>query len=208
MKRNQFTFYRSFYEAVIKLPPEQHCALLLSVIEYALNKSVSQELKPAQEAVFIVIKANLDAAWEKAAKGVAGGRQKGLNAAEKNSKGNSKEKEKKKIKEKLKDKTETKGEGFPEFWERYPLKVAMEAARDEYVRVCEDKNLILSGLEAWRQSRQWALEDGRFVPRADKWLRERWWEQSPPGYIPKGASGVLGKDEIDAINRLMEGEGT
>lgn len=200
MKRNQFTFYRSFYEAVKRLPKGKRAAVVMAIVEYGLDLVEPTGLNNTQYGFFLLTKPVLDAAWKKAKVGSTGGKISRRGSAEKISKG-----EVEKDKE-IEDETETKGEGFPEFWERYPLKVAMEAAREEYLRVCEDKNLILSGLEAWRHSRQWALEEGRFVPRADKWLRERWWEQTPPGYIPKGASGILGKDEIDAINRMMEGE--
>ena len=62
--RNQFTFYYSFYEAVLSLPKRQRGQMLMAICAYALHRE-EPELTGAEASLFKMIKPFLDAAWAK-----------------------------------------------------------------------------------------------------------------------------------------------
>jgi len=206
MGRQQFTFYRSFYESVMKLPKKYRLDLLLAVIEYALDGTESESLTKIQKANFLLIKPVLDAAWKKAKSGMAGGKISKRGPAKKISKGEIENNKEIKIEIESESESKTKDEGFLRFWERYPVKLGREEAVVQWESVCGDMDmeLILSGLENWINSENWKREDGRFIPKAEKWLRERWWLQKPKQTVPCGASGHLGEAEIEALQQMLE----
>lgn len=72
-ERGQFTFYRSFWEAVKGLPKKDRLPILEAIIEYALDGSVPSGLSQSQNAFFLLVKPNLDASRKKAASGKQGG---------------------------------------------------------------------------------------------------------------------------------------
>ena len=72
-KRGQFTFYRSFYHSALCLPPKQRLILLETIIRYALDGEEPPELKGSLNAMFLMIKPNLDTARKKAEAGALGG---------------------------------------------------------------------------------------------------------------------------------------
>ena len=94
-------------------------------------------------------------------------------------------------------------EGFREFWELYPVKLGKERAEEVWKRLKPDADAVCDGVRQWLQTRQWTKDGGQFIPRAAKFLEERHYKQLPADYIPKGASGVLGKAELEAIERIM-----
>ena len=197
--RKQFTFYRSFLEGMEYFPREEWLGYLLAVIHYALDRKVDEDLTETQKGMFVLIKPHLDTAWEKALLGSKGG------AVRKASKLVS-EKEIENEKEiEIETETETEGEGFARFWERYPMKLGRDEAEAQWVSVRENytEKIILDGLDRWNHSAGWNRQQGRFVPKADKWLREEWFLQDPRQEIPQGASGKLGKAEVEAIQRMF-----
>ena len=198
-KRKQFTFYRSFLEGMEHFPREEWLGYLLAVIHYALDRTVDDDLTETQKGMFVFIKPHLDTAWEKALIGSKGGavrKASKLVSEKENENENEKENE---------IETETKGEGFSRFWERYPLKLGRDEAAAQWVCVREKhrEQRILDGLDRWIHSRMWGLEQGRYIPKAEKWLREEWFLQKPGEDVPQGASGHLGKAEIEAIQRMF-----
>ena len=102
------------------------------------------------------------------------------------------------------------GRSFTMFWEDYPNKLDRSDAWEEWKALnpdAETVQAIKDGLDAWKRSSQW-LDDGpRFIPSAAKWLHKRRWESAPPPStkkeIPKGASGVLGDAEMEAIRMVL-----
>ncbi len=68
MQRNQFTFYRSYYDALQCMKPKERNSVLNAVIDYALNENTPQELTRNEEAVFVLIKPHLDSGRNKAKK--------------------------------------------------------------------------------------------------------------------------------------------
>ena len=71
--RGQFTFYRSFWEAVKGLPKKDRLPILEAIIEYALDGTSPSGLSKSQSAFFLLVKPNLDASRKKAASGKRGG---------------------------------------------------------------------------------------------------------------------------------------
>lgn len=72
-ERGQFTFYRSFWEAVKGLPKKDRLPILESIIEYALDGKAPSGLSQSQSAFFLLVKPNLDSSRKKAANGKQGG---------------------------------------------------------------------------------------------------------------------------------------
>ena len=65
MKRNKFTFYRSWYEALKDLQPEDQLALWMAIISYALeDKEPELEGLPAE--LFALVRPVLDSEREEA----------------------------------------------------------------------------------------------------------------------------------------------
>lgn len=59
MERKQFTFYRSYYEAISCLPKEEQCAVILAVAAYALDET-EPTLEGTAKAIFSLIRPTLD----------------------------------------------------------------------------------------------------------------------------------------------------
>ena len=70
--RAQFTFYRSYWDALRELPQKDKNAVLSAICEYALDGTEAQ-LTGVQKAIFCLIKPTLDTAARKAASGKQGG---------------------------------------------------------------------------------------------------------------------------------------
>lgn len=205
--RKQFTFYRSYYEALQKLPEHLRLGALEAVIGYALDGSEPMDLSDMQEMAFLLIRPTLDAGRKMAAGGKKG------KPGKRSDKGGQKEGEKEEEKEneiEIEAETETEDEcmagAFGEFWDLYPVKLGKEKALEAWKRLSPDPQAVFDGVKNWLQTRQWEEQNGRFIPRAAKFLEERHYEQLPPGHIPKGASGVLGKAELEAIAKIMGNE--
>lgn len=67
MEREQFTFYRSFWEAAKALPVKERGLLLGAVCDYALNETEpGHELKGPALAIYTIIKPILDSGRAKA----------------------------------------------------------------------------------------------------------------------------------------------
>lgn len=71
--RKQFTFYRSFYDAVLDLPKSVRLGVYEAIIAYALDKKEPKKLDGVQKTAFILVKPVLDASWKKAMAGRIGG---------------------------------------------------------------------------------------------------------------------------------------
>ena len=203
--RKQFTFYRSYLDGMYHFPREEWFGFLMAVIQYALDKKVDEELTETQAGMFKFVKPHLDSAWTKAENASHGlGTPKTKRKRNENKKENENENEKENEIE-----TETEGEGFARFWERYPQKLGRDEAEAQWVCVREkySEKLILDGLDSWIRSRNWTLEQGRYIPKADKWLREEWFLQTPEKNPPCGALGELGEAEREAIRRMFAEDG-
>lgn len=70
--RKQFTFYRSFYNAISQLPKDAQQGMLLAIIEYALDGILPEGLSSIQMAMFVLIQPTLDSSRRKAEAGMKG----------------------------------------------------------------------------------------------------------------------------------------
>ena len=230
--RGQFTFYASIYASASRIRNKAAradfydaiCAYALNGVEPDLDK-----LSDAGAVGFISAKPNLDASRKKAKSGKAGGSAKQTGSKpEANAKQTPSEKENEKEVEKENEiegeieKKQTQsvsahfdGKSFTPFWEQYPSSIGRSSAWDAWKALNPTPEIaaqILSALDAWKKSDQWMEDGGRYIPRAAKFLSEGHWK-SPPAPsqkkepIPKGASGVLGEAELEAIQRVLREDG-
>ena len=75
-------------------------------------------------------------------------------------------------------------DGFEDFWNAYPKKTGdIKQAYFEYVGALEHGATLgdmLSALEWQKQQPEWTGERARFIPSAEKWLRNRGWTAEKP----------------------------
>lgn len=214
MKRNQMTFFISFWEAINNLPKKDQLPLFRAVVSYGLFGEYNETLSASQSAFFSLIQPVLDKSRKKAAN-----RKQTENKPETDEEQNAKEKEGEYEKEYEKeyeregDKEQTgftaplSGKPFTAFWEAYPSKIGRSAAWDAWKALNPTAQVtaqIMTALEAWKKSEQWTEDGGRFIPRAAKFLSEGHWK-SPPKPAQKGAPAKrqLDEDEKRAIAQLM-----
>lgn len=67
MKREQFTFYRSYYEALKDLPEKERAKVLFAILDYALDEQTPNELTGICSVCFKLIRPTLDSGRIKAA---------------------------------------------------------------------------------------------------------------------------------------------
>lgn len=72
---------------------------------------------------------------------------------------------------------------FLRFWDEYPKHVSKEQARQAFMRIQPDADLLEQMLQAVRvqkRSIQWTKDGGQYVPNASTWLNNRRWTDEPP----------------------------
>ena len=223
-KRKQFTFYWSFYDALMDLPPEQAQQAAWAIVTYGLTGELpDMVMEPSVKVAFKLIKPVLDAAKSKSDAIIESNKRRakkktvqcGSNAVPITDQ----EKENE-IENEVENEIEIENEKesllhmgsvplvcerdcFEKFWDAYPLKLGKKQAWLAWKREDPDLDPVMSALSCWKRSRKWQAEDGRYIPRADKFLEERHYLEPPKGVAPMGASGHLGKAELEAIELLM-----
>ena len=105
MERKQFTFYRSYLDAIRRLPKKEQGNIVLAICNYALDETIPSALSPIADTVFTLVKPTLDASKRKAEAGNCGGKTKATakqtaSKAQANVKQTVSEKEREKEKEK------------------------------------------------------------------------------------------------------------
>lgn len=78
--RNQFTFYKSYYDAIQRLPKRDQSSIILAVCAYALYETEPSGLSGTASACFDLIRPTLDAGRRKAESGKKSGRKSSLYA--------------------------------------------------------------------------------------------------------------------------------
>ncbi len=71
------------------------------------------------------------------------------------------------------------GAFFDRFWNAYPRKENISAARREFDKLNPDEYLLeqmIEAIEAQKDSEQWRRESGRYIPHPSSWIRDRRWE--------------------------------
>ena len=74
--RESFIFYRSFWDAIKELSPEDREKSLTAIMEYALNDKIDHDLKGVSQAIFSLTKPQIDANNRRYENGKRGGRPK------------------------------------------------------------------------------------------------------------------------------------
>jgi hypothetical protein len=79
-------------------------------------------------------------------------------------------------------------DGFDEFWQRYPRKVARQAALKAWSRISASVPTadIMAGLDRATRSEQWTKDGGQFVPHAATWLNGGRWTDDLPAAAGRG----------------------
>lgn len=215
MKRQQMTFFVSFWDAIVGLPKKDQLSLFRAVISYGLFGTHEETLSKSALSLFSLILPVLDKSRKKAAN-----RKQTENKTETNEEQtvNDKEREKERDKEYEReyDKEQNEntapfsGKPFTAFWDAYPKKIDREGAWEAWKALNPSPDTarqILESLEAWKKSSQWTQETDRFIPGAANFLTKGHWQYSPPpakSNIPRGANGDLGQAELENIRKLME----
>lgn len=81
MKRKQFTFYRSFWDACLALPKKDRLAFLTAVCAYAFEETDEVDLTGGAGAAFAIVRPILDSSRKKAESGSYGGSKLKANAS-------------------------------------------------------------------------------------------------------------------------------
>lgn len=80
MERDSFIFYRSFYEAIRRMPPEVQAEIYPALAEYALFGTAPTDISDVAMAMFLLIQPNIDVnnkRFENGKKGAAYGKRGG-----------------------------------------------------------------------------------------------------------------------------------
>lgn len=70
--------------------------------------------------------------------------------------------------------------GFSLFWSAYPRKTGKQEAEKAWSKLKPSQKLreeILSGLEKWKNTRQWAKDNGQFIPYPATFLNNQRWKE-------------------------------
>lgn len=82
-----------------------------------------------------------------------------------------------------------------------------EVAYEAFCQVVTDDRIgqqMVDSLMLWLQSEQWCKSDGQYVPQLVNWILRGTWQTKPDKLtVPMGASGQLGKAELEAIQRVL-----
>lgn len=195
MERDQFTFYRSFWEALKVLPKKDQLPFVTAICTYVFEGE-SKPLTGQASASFLLVKPILDKASKKAANGKRGGSKPKANRkqTESNIEGEIEvEGEVEREEENQNDSyipptpSATEGAaknywGFDQFWDVYPKKSAKKDAFDAWKRVDPDEVLVKRILEAVKQQKLWPQysgENARYFPSPSKWLNGGCWDDEP-----------------------------
>lgn len=195
-KRKQFTFYRSYFEAVKDLGKNDQAAVLMAVCAYALD-GTEPKLSGPVSAVFKVIRPTLDAGRRKALGAMAAGSRKdGIKrdaeapaGEEKNPQGSGEDTgmmdagaredaaDKKKKEKETENETENecyspcsqpdRGDAFTAFWEAYPRKTGRREAQ-----------------EAWKRLRPGPRAVETIMEGLSNWKRTQSWQREGGRYVP------------------------
>ena len=92
MERSQFTFYRSFWDAIKELPAKSKAEVVCAICAYALEGE-APKLSGTSKAIFTLIKPTLDASARKAEIGKLGGSKEKAKDKQSESKGEAEQKQ-------------------------------------------------------------------------------------------------------------------
>lgn len=89
---------------------------------------------------------------------------------------------------------------FDRFWAVYPKKVGKGEARKAFAKIKGvSVDVMINAVEAQKQSRQWTIEDGRYIPNPTTWLHQGRWEDEV-----ETAGGGTKPTDLGDIDWLIE----
>lgn len=95
--------------------------------------------------------------------------------------------------------------GFAEFWEKYPKKADHQDAMNAWKELSpteETQCQIFDALDRANISPQWLEENGRYIPRAAKWLREHQWANVVPLHFSTRSYDAEELEELAAFDLM------
>lgn len=211
--RNQFTFYRSYFDMVQGFSKKIQAETMLALIAYAIYEIEPENLSAIASGLFTATRPVLDSSRKKSEK---------LRSSSRKPRGNLEETPREnKIEKELEIEIESELEteidcsesekpqrsdsvwlGFEKFWNLYPIKIAQDEAWEQWQKASPDTEAVCNSLQKWKTTAQWQNENGRYIPRAAKFLEQAYYLHAPD-VVPMGASGRLGAAELEAIERIM-----
>lgn len=234
MDRSQFTFYRSYYEALKQLPQKEQGPAAMALCEYALNGADTQ-LTGGAAIVLLLAKPTLDSGRKKASNGKRGGSKPKANEKQTESKEEANdiqdaseiEVEKEKERE-IEYECTTPTPSFAAVMSAYLNRVnpsASQQSLDELKGFCEvvGPAVCIRAMDIALDEKKatWSYIRGILRRLSGQGVRcladwdavEKRRETQPSGYqgkVPMGASGELGDLERAAIERMKRecGDGT
>jgi hypothetical protein len=197
------TFYASFWEAIGGLPKKDQLPVLRAVIAYGLYGSHEENLSTAQNALFTLMKPNLDASRKRAASGRNGGSK---------PKANAKQTEREKEREKEKE-NEIENECYMgQSGVCLPLIGGTEyavpqAVVDEFVKLYPAVDVM----QQLRNMRGWLLANpsNRKTESGINRFMNTWLSKEQNRARPAKGNAPIGRrqpdaDEMEAIRRILE----
>lgn len=205
VKRKQFTFYRSFFEAIGPMKASDRLALYDAIVGYGLDGCPPKRLSAFQTAIFSLIKPVLDSGKARALLAQSDGQQNVSKTCPNADEGEiEKEKEFEIEYEGDCRRFEAAKADFESFWKEYPRKIRKDRAFHTWLAYPPDVQEAMEGLTRWKKSQQWQEQNGRFIPLAWRWIKEKHYLDTPqPKESIWGCSGNLGNAELEAIARIM-----
>ena len=205
--RDSVVFYRSFYEALKDLPPEQFKESVKAIMEYGLNGK-EPETNGIEKTIFLLTKPQIDANNKRYQNGTKGGRKQSSVEPEENQsitkpepkhnqtgtkpepKEKEKEKEKEKVKEKEKDIYSAREEQplrlFEDFWQAYPKRVSRMLAEQAYVQLLSTtetlrEEQVVAAAKNYAEACKILGTQERYISLPHNWLEKSVWVD----YLPE-----------------------
>lgn len=206
--KDSVIIYRSFYEALTRLPDSDFAAIFRAIIEYGLNeveKEIPEHLMPFYILIQPQIKANVKRhsdGMKGAEYGLKGGRPKKYEntTEEKNPipllkktpvgllSETPKEKEKENVKEKVKVKENAKENNIPfaDFWNLYDKKINAKKSEEKWNKLTDaERILIMDYLPKYKLSKP----DKQYRKNPDTFLNNKSWNDEIIMSEPKDKHG-------------------
>lgn len=215
MERQQFTFYRSFFEALKNLPNRERLAVYDAVCAYALD-GAEPSVTGVAATVFTLIRPVLDTGRKRAINGKQGGKSEKANAKQKESKA-----------ETVASQSESEEESASEQTEREKekeIEIEIEGENESYKRAQSDHRKqtrfvppTVAEVAAYVQERGCGVDPQRFVnfyaskgwvvgksPMKDWRAAVRNWEQRDHQRAPQIAQNTPDAAELARMKALRE----
>jgi hypothetical protein len=180
-KRNSFTFYRSFYEAINELAEENQFNLYKMIIKYSLDFETPKKLNGVEKTVWTLIEPFLSSNNNKYLNGKAPKKQKGSKAEAEN-KPHSSETGTNRDRDRDRDKEKEADAFFDSLYRKYPRKERKNDALKHYRKTVnneQDRQDIENALDNYVKQKKGI--EARYIMQAGTWFNN-WkdWIPSQP----------------------------